>query len=231
MSLPTTLSPRRRESLADKAYRTLREQIFANQLPPGYRGLEEELALRLKMSRTPVREALVRLQFEGLVQIQPRHGVMVLPVAPEDMEQIYQVVTAVETAAVELLARRRPTDAELAPLLEAVNAMDDALAQDDRVAWAAADDRFHRLLLELCGNSRLAAIGLAQRDMVRRTRNVTLSARPAPYASNQAHRRTYEAILKGEPVQARELHRAQREGVSQQMMELLEHPGRGYGTA
>lgn len=207
--------------MADKAYRTLREQIFANELPPGYRGLEEELALRLKMSRTPVHEALVRLQLEGLVEIKPRHGIVVLPIAPHDMKQIYEVVTAVETAAVEMLARRHPAETEIGQLLEAVDAMDCALANSDRVAWAAADDRFHRLLLELCGNPRLAAVGLAQRDQVRRARNVTLNTINTPLASNAAHRRTYEAIRDGDALRARELHRAQREGVSQQLTEML----------
>lgn len=222
MTLQTGIPIRRRESLADKAYRTLREQIFSNELPPGYRGLEEEVALRLKMSRTPVREALVRMQLEGLVEIQPRRGILVLPIAAKDIKEIYEVVTAVETAAVELLARRRPGADELAPLRGAVDTMDEALARGDRLAWAAADDLFHRLLLELCGNPRLAAVGLAQRDQVRRARNVTLNARSAPHASNAAHRRTYEAIRDGEAVRARELHRAQREGVSQQLTELLE---------
>lgn len=216
------IPPRARESLADRAYRVLREQIFSNELPPGYRGLEEELAVRLKMSRTPVHEALVRLQFDGLVQIQPRHGITVLPIAPEDMREIYQVVTAVETAAVELLARRRAAREDLAPLLAAIEAMDAALAADDRLAWAEADDRFHRLLLEMCGNRRLAAFGLAQRDQVRRARNVTLNARATPHASNRAHRATYEAIAAGDAVLARELHRAQREGVSEQLTRLLQ---------
>jgi len=214
--------PRTRESLAERAYRSLREQIFSNELPPGYRGLEEELAVRMKMSRTPVHEALVRLQFDGLVQIQPRHGILVLPIAPEDMRQIYEVVTAVETAAVELLARQHPSPEQAAPLLEAVEAMDTALAAENRLAWAEADDRFHRLLLELCGNRRLAAIGLAQRDQVRRARNVTLSGRATPHASNAAHRATYEAIRAGDAVRARELHRAQREGVSDQLTRLLQ---------
>jgi DNA-binding GntR family transcriptional regulator len=229
MSQITVTHARRRESLADRAYRVLREQILANELPPGYRGLEEELALRLKMSRTPVREALVRLQLEGLVQIQPRHGVLVQPIAMQDMHEIYQVVTAIETAAVELLARRRLTEEELTPVREAVDAMDKALARDDRVAWAAADTGFHRLLLELCGNARLASIGLAHQDQVRRTRNATLGFIDPPHASNVAHRRTYEAIRVGEAVLARELHRTQREGASQNLTGLLEvgrNPGR-----
>jgi len=212
----------RRESLSDRAYRLLRDQVFANELPPGYRGLEEEFAVRLKMSRTPVHEALVRLQLDGLVRIEPRRGVVILPVAPKDMKEIYEVVTAVETAAVELLTRRRLTRRELAPLKKAVEAMDAALESDDLQCWAKEDDQFHRLLLELCGNDRLAIIGLAQRDQVRRARLVTLHQRPTPKPSNAAHRATYEAICDGDALRARELHRAQREGASDQLTKLLE---------
>jgi len=212
----------RRELRSDRAYRMLRDQIFGNELPPGYRGLEEEFALRLKMSRTPVREALVRLQLDGLVRIEPRRGVVILPVAPKDMKEIYEVVTAVETAAVELLARRRLTRTELAPLKKAVDAMDAALESDDLQRWANEDDQFHRLLLELCGNDRLTAIGLAQRDQVRRARMVTLHQRPKPKPSNAAHRATYEAISEGDWLRARELHRAQRESASDQITKLLD---------
>jgi DNA-binding GntR family transcriptional regulator len=213
---------RQRESLADRACRLLRGQIISNELPPGYRGLEEELALRLKMSRTPVHEAVVRLQFEGLLRVEPRRGVVVLPISPSDMREIYEVVTAVETAAVELLAARKMSPRELAPLKAAVDAMDDALAADDLPRWALADDAFHRVMLELCGNVRLAAIGIAQQDQVRRARQVTLKRRPTPKASNEAHRQTYEAILAGDAERARELHRRQRERASAQLTKLLQ---------
>lgn len=211
-----------RESLADRACRLLREQIFSNELPPGYRGLEEELALRLKMSRTPVHEAVIRLQLEGLVRVEPRRGVLVLPISPRDMREIYEVVTAVETAAVELLAARKLNVMELAPLKAAVDAMDEALASDDLQRWAAADDDFHRVTLELCGNSRLAAVGMAQQDQVRRARLVTLKKRPTPKTSNVAHRQTYEAICAGDGQRARELHRQQRERASAQLTKLLQ---------
>ena len=71
------------------------------------------------MSRTPVREALVRLAREGLVEVRSRHGMCVLPVSADDMRDIYQVLTALESTAVELVARRRPDAKELEPLVEA----------------------------------------------------------------------------------------------------------------
>ncbi len=211
-----------RRRLSDKAYERLRERIFANELPPGYRALEEELARRLRMSRTPLHEALIRLQNEGLVRLEPRRGVTVLAVSVADMREIYGVVTAVETAAVELLAALRPDDQALAPLEQAVVGMERALAGDDLVQWAHADERFHRALLELCGNRRLAEIGLRFRDQVRRVRMITLGARPKPVASTEAHRATFEAIRAGDAERARELHRAQRVRGSRQMTDLLE---------
>lgn len=210
------------ESLSAKAYRLLRAQIFANELPPGLRALEEEFAFRLKMSRTPVREALVRLQVEGLVRIEPRRGVVVLPIQPLDMKHIYEVVTAIETAAVELLCRRSLAQAQLQPLAHAIADMDSALQANDRPGWAEADDRFHRLLLELCGNPRLAAIGLAQRDQVSRARLVTLHQRALPVASNDAHRATLEAISSGDLEGARMLHHRQRERASAELTALLD---------
>jgi DNA-binding GntR family transcriptional regulator len=216
--------PRRpnRTRLSDKAYERLRQRIFDNELPPGYRALEEELARRLRMSRTPVHEALIRLQNEGLVRLEPRRGVTVLAVSVDDMQEIYGVVTAVETAAAELLAARRPDDRALAPLERAVVDMERALAAEDLVAWSRADERFHRALLELCGNRRLAEVGLRLRDQVRRVRMITLPARPKPVVSTEAHRATFEAIRAGDTDRARELHRAQRIRGSRQMTELLE---------
>ena len=69
-------------SLVDVAYATMRRRILDNAWPPGLRALEQELAQELGMSRTPVREALIRLRKEGLVEVVPRHGMRVLPVSP-----------------------------------------------------------------------------------------------------------------------------------------------------
>src|SRR5512141_1326949 len=89
-------------SLVDIAYQTMRARILDNQWAPGYRALEQELAQELGMSRTPVREALIRLQKEGLVEVVPRHGMRVLPVSAADMRDIYEMLTALEPMAAEL---------------------------------------------------------------------------------------------------------------------------------
>ena len=89
-------------SLVDAAYREIRQRILDNVWPPGHRALEQEVALALGMSRTPVREALMRLAAEGLVEVIPRHGMRVLPVSPADMQEIYQILTALELSLIHI---------------------------------------------------------------------------------------------------------------------------------
>src|SRR3954451_25312817 len=90
-----------RPSLVDDAYRALKAAIRDNVFPPGYQGSEQEIASRLGMSRTPVHEAIIRLQEEGLVRVLARRGVVVSPIAPEDMAEIYDVIIALESMAAE----------------------------------------------------------------------------------------------------------------------------------
>lgn len=209
-------------SLVDAAYAAIKQRILSNEFPPNHRAVESELALMLGMSRTPVHEALVRLAHEGLIEIVSRHGMRVLPIAPADMLEIYQVVTALEASAAELLARRGLARTALASLDAAVDAMDAALAKADLAAWAAADEQFHRRLLELCGNRRLAQIGFAFREQVNRARLLTLPLREKPVRSNRAHRELVRLIRQGKAEEAREMHRAQRIRGSDELTAILE---------
>lgn len=208
-------------SLVDAAYHEIKKRILANQFPPNFQAVESELALTLGMSRTPVHEALVRLAHEGLIEIVSRHGMRVLPISPADMVEIYQVLTAIEAQAAELLAQRGLSAAEIASLEAAVDAMDAALEADDRPAWARADEQFHRRLLELCGNRRLAQAGYTFREQVNRARLLTLPLREKPVRSNQAHRKLVELIREGNADAARELHRVQRVRGGAELTEIL----------
>src|SRR5436190_7127905 len=112
----------KKSSLVDDAYRKLKDAIRENEFHPGYQGSEQEIASQLGMSRTPVHEAIIRLQEEGLVRVLPRRGVVVCAISPDDMREIYEVIIALETASAELLAEK-PADERgpVAEELEAVN--------------------------------------------------------------------------------------------------------------
>lgn len=209
-------------SLVDAAYEQIRRRILDNVWPPGHRALEQEVALALGMSRTPVREALVRLQSEGLVEVVPRHGMRVLPVSPSDMREIYQILTALECMAAEILARRKPSDAELKPLVEATDAMDRALVVDDLDAWAKADELFHAQLLELAGNRLLQATVMNHWDRAHRARMFTLRLRPKPVSSTREHMQLVERLRAGDAEGAAQVNRAHRERAAAELLALFE---------
>lgn len=209
-------------SLVDEAYEQIRRRILDNAWPPGHRALEQEVALALGMSRTPVREALLRLQADGLVEVIPRHGMRVLPVSPDDMREIYQILTALECMAAELLAERKPTDKVLQPLVVASKAMDKALKAEDLDAWAAADERFHAHLVELCGNRQLQATALNYWDRAHRARMFTLRLRPKPANSTKEHMQMVERLRAGDAAGAAAVTRAHRERASRELVAIFE---------
>jgi len=212
-------------SLPEAAYQAIRSNILDNRWPPGFQATELDIATRLNMSRTPVREALMRLQQEGLVEVVPRHGMRVLPVSPADMKEIYEVLRSLEATAAELAAARKLSPAELRRLEEASEAMDAALKADDLDAWAKADEAFHAQLLDLCGNRILKQMVLNTWDRAHRARMVTLRLRPKPIHSTREHRALVKAIKQGDPAAAGELQRAHRERAGGELVELLQRLG------
>lgn len=216
---------RRRENLSDKAYRELKKRILENRLSVGHQYMEQEVAELLKMSRTPIREALIRLANEGLVEIRPRHGMRIKPVSLRDMREIYEILTSLESCAAELAARRGLKERELERLQTTVAEMEHALEIDDLDGWVEADEKFHRLLVEFSDNERLISLVGTFRDQSHRVRMMTLRLRPKPTASNEDHRAVVEAIAEGSPDKARQIHRVHREKSGRLLIDLLETHG------
>ncbi|GJH24792.1 GntR family transcriptional regulator [Caballeronia novacaledonica] len=200
-----------RRNTTELAYRELRRRIIESELTPGSYLLEQELGLMLGFSRTPIREAALRLQGEGLVQIVPRHGIRIVPTSISDIKHIYQVLISLESTAAALVASRK--DIELAPLVHSCEAMTAALERGDMLAWAAADEVFHETLIALSGNARLHGIVMNCRDQVHRVRRFTqiVKAHPQPSKSIQEHYDIIDAMRCGDAAKASELYRAHRE--------------------
>ncbi|WP_371157162.1 GntR family transcriptional regulator [Jannaschia sp. 2305UL9-9] len=217
--MTTEARPPARAAAATEALRRL---IFDGTLPAGSDHLETELAERLGMSRTPIREAAVQLAAQGLVELRPRKGLRILPISPDDMRQIYEVLTELESFAAGRAAEAGHSDAALAPLNDAMAQMDAALAREDRQAWAEADDRFHAALMRLGGNARAEAVVAMMGDQVRRARAVTLWTRSLPVQSNADHRAVVDAIRLGDADAARALHRAHRQAAGKMLLALIE---------
>ncbi|MEM6825051.1 MAG: GntR family transcriptional regulator [Pseudomonadota bacterium] len=204
------------------AYARLKDEIRTARMPPGFQATEPEIALRLGMSRTPVREALVRLEAEGLIRLIPRRGARVLPIRPEDMREIYQILTSLEPDAAASVAARCPSAADLAPLEATTAEMESALGETDLERWADADDRFHLSLLDLQGNNRLKSVVMALFDQAHRARIVTLRMRNLPVKSTEEHREILEHLRQGNAEAARRVFRQHRERAARELMAILE---------
>jgi DNA-binding GntR family transcriptional regulator len=208
-------------SNSQRAVQEIRALIFSGELAAGSDHLESELAHLLDMSRTPVREAVLTLESQGLLELRPRKGVRILPLSPDDMAEIYDVLTELESHAAERAASLGLEEQDLESLAAAIDEMDLAIAKSDLEVWAEADERFHTELVRLGGNSRIEMIVGMMSDQVRRARTTTLFMRPLPIKSNEDHRLVYRAIRDGDPVAARERHRIHRQHAKDMLVDLL----------
>ncbi len=161
------------------------------------------------------------LESQGLLELRPRKGVRILPVSPQDMAEIYDVLTELESFAAKRAAELSLKDAQLGQLARAIDDMECALEANDLEGWANADDRYHRELVRLSGNSRVISIFEMMNDQVRRARKVTLFMRPAPVKSNEDHREVFEAISSGDAKRAASVHRAHRQTAKKMIVDLL----------
>ncbi|WP_146492820.1 GntR family transcriptional regulator [Vibrio cyclitrophicus] len=210
------------QPLAQVAYQTLREMILNNELQVGTQFLEKVLVDKLNISRTPVREACVRLEREGLIEIQPRHGIRVKPISPDDMREIYEIMTALESQAVASLAQKGLKDEEISRLESATRRMQQSLQENALESWALADEEFHHTLLELTDNQRLKEVVLQFWGQAHRVRFATLHLRDTPHDSTQDHADVVEAIRNGDAERASEVHRQHRIKGGRSMVNLLE---------
>ena len=141
--------------LRDVVFNTLRQAILKGELKPGERLMEIQLANKLGVSRTPVREAIRKLELEGLVLMIPRKGAEVAEITRQDMEDVLEVRTALEELAVKD-ACDHITDAQLSELKKASSEFKKALLEGkDLVTCADADMHFHDVILSATNNRRL----------------------------------------------------------------------------
>lgn len=205
------------------AYQAIREAIRSNVFPPGYQAAEVEIARQLGMSRTPVHEAMARLQEDGLVRILPKKGIIIRALSPADIEEIYEVTIALEGAAAARIASFTPEQRKSVAdqLRDATSAMDEALLNEDLNTWALADERFHETLVASSGNRRLMRMAGTVADQLHRARMFTLNLRPLPSASSQEHFAIIEGLEAGDVEKASHSARHHRRHACDQLLPLI----------
>lgn len=210
------------EARAETAYRYLRNAILTNEIRPGFQATEIEIAARLGMSRTPVHEAMARLQEEGLVQIVARKGILVKALSPDDLLEIYDILIGLEGAAAERIAADEATRGEIADLLDGYTAeMEKALGQRDLDAWAEADEAFHDALVTRSGNGRIRRLVATVSGQSHRARRLTLHLRPEPTGSGAEHHAIADMIRVGDTEAAGRAARAHRRHARDQLVPIL----------
>lgn len=167
-------SPAVHRTLVDLAHATLRQRILNGELAPGSRLDHEAEAQRLSVSRMPIREALRRLENEGLVEIQSHRAVYVRALSAADLEELYVLRIALEGTAARLGAERLD-DARLDRMRNMLPVMAEIVAREDRPAWLAADGQFHETLYAAAGHPRLLAVITGLREEASRYRLVGLA--------------------------------------------------------
>jgi DNA-binding GntR family transcriptional regulator len=227
MTVTPLADPAPRASRGEDAYAAIREAILDGTFAPGHLTSAAEIALALGVSRTPVHEALLKLQEEGLVRIQPKRGIVICALAPDDIREIYDVMIALEGRAAELAAAL-PEEARAAAadrLADATNRMEAALAAGDMRAWGLADGAFHQDLTAASGNGRIDRIARTVADQMHRARMLTLNLRGNLAASIAEHRSIVAAIRAGDGGAADRAARGHRQRTQGELLPLLAASG------
>lgn len=191
----------RQINIAERIYQQLKNDIFDFQLLPGDRFSETEIAKRMQASRTPVREALYRLERDGFVQVHFRSGWQVRPFDFRYFEDLYDVRTLLETAAVQRLCERPDVARHLTGLLELWCCPQEQRLRDSSVV-AVMDENFHFALVELAGNQEMAVIHRAVCERLRIIRRLDFTQEGRIEATYREHSHILNLMVSGAPAQA-----------------------------
>jgi DNA-binding GntR family transcriptional regulator len=193
------------QSVGDQVYGRLLQEISDGAIRPGSAMLEPELAARLGVSRTPVREAIGRLAGDGLVSLRRNRRAVVRTLAPDEIRQVYQVRGALESLAAREAAGRL-TGEDLRGLRRlAAEARRSRGTPEALAAHHAFDAELHRLLAERSGNPVLACEIRRYRGLVQLVRNQVGAAEEALDAAFREHRAILDAVAAGDGPRAAEL--------------------------
>ena len=179
--------------LRDTVFQYLRRCILTGEMKPGDRLLEIKLAETLGVSRTPIREAIKKLEQEGLVNIVPRKGAEVANITSKSLSDVLEVRRALEVLAVEL-ACDRANEQELNLIYERLKAFDTALETDDLIAISVADEAYHDAIIKSTNNVKLADLVANLKEQMYRYRFEYIKDVDAHQKIKEEHHEIYRCI-------------------------------------
>ncbi len=219
-----TVAPPVHRSRAVEVYEQLKRDIAEFKLVPGDRFTENELSERLGVSRTPVRQALTRLQQEGYVEVLFRSGWRVLPFDFEQFEQLYDLRMVLETtAAHRLCTDGQRVDGELLGKLNAIWLVPAAERSADTLQVSKWDEEFHCLLVAAAGNAEMARVHRDVTDRIRIIRRLDFTKQARIDATYEEHGKILKAIQRKRGDQAAMLLRAHIETSQAEVRKITLH--------
>ncbi|HME43436.1 MAG TPA: GntR family transcriptional regulator [Syntrophorhabdales bacterium] len=195
---------KKRRLLREHVYNGVKGAIIGGDFQPGRRLIEEKLAADMATSRTPVREAIQKLEKEGLIYKLPKSGFAVKPVTEEEVEEILGLRSVLEGYA-GFLATSRITDIELKQLDEIIAKEDECLKNLNVDEFISLDGEFHDVLYKAAKNSRLYSLLNDLRDYMYRYRVIILHYQRKLHLAVQDHKEMLESIKAKCPRQVEKL--------------------------
>jgi len=188
--------------LREVIFNTLKEAIITGELKPGERLMEVQLAEKMGVSRTPVREAIRKLELEGLVTMIPRKGAHVGEISVKDIMDVLEVRASLDGLATSLAAERI-TESELKDLKHVLTQFTSYVEKENIQGSIKKDVEFHDIIYRACRNEKLLQIIGNLQEQFHRFRVMFLKDLKSPKELIQEHVDIYDAILSKDPERAR----------------------------
>ena len=183
-------------TLTHKTGQIIERAILNGSMKNGERIVETELAKRLGISKAPVREALKKLEGDGIVELLPRKGYIVKPITLKSVNDFFEIMFLLEPEAAKLSLRER-TDSICEEFDGLVMKMKDALKSEDYESYTALNDQFHSLFYRLTENEWIVKINQMLRKQARILRSLSLYTKDRVSSSIEEHVSIVEAYEKG----------------------------------
>lgn len=197
------LEIRNYKPLGEVVFEYLRNAILAGELKPGERLMEVTIADQLGVSRTPVREAIRKLEKESFVIMIPRKGAYVADLTKKDIMEVLEIRKELEGFAASLAAERM-TLAEKEALGRVVEHFNESLINMDKKSMIESDNEFHSFIFESTKNQRLINIIYDLHDQFQRFRLIYFNEFNNYKEIQASHNRIFDAIIKQDPLAARQ---------------------------
>lgn len=214
--------PRGRLSLYEMVYENLRNDILMGKLSPGQILRQEEIAHQFGISRVPLREAMARLESEGLLELRPRRGYTVTALDPSEVVEIFELRAVVEQHAGEVAGRSRSQD-DIAKILKYIELMEGLKSTDKGFFedWSALNHQFHGALIEATHRPYLVKSVRALRGIVEPYIRVEARITGDVTEAHAEHRAIFNALKSGNAALLGKLSREHVESTAERLLKGL----------